>query len=170
MHHLLCISCSASPAVHHSSASPPPAEHSCSASPSGHDLHSREGPHNEKWSDRQKTENPTGCIHKEARKKSLTQKKFILIRGFAFENYGPSSKNAQRKWGKNIQLFWVLSRPGPRSSTSRLLSVNYWLSEIFLNMAIIFSEPKSARRAIPGKRLKAAIIQLAHSARITFFI
>ena len=33
----------------------------------------------------------------EARKKSLTQKKLILIRGFAFEKYGPCSKNAQRK-------------------------------------------------------------------------
>ena len=63
----------------------------------------RAGPQNEKWSDRQKTENPTGSIHKEARKKSLTQKKLILMRGFAFEKYGPCSKNAQRKWGKNIK-------------------------------------------------------------------
>ena len=36
-------------------------------------------------------------------KKSLTQKKFILMRGFAFEKYGPCSKNAQRKGGKNIK-------------------------------------------------------------------
>ena len=64
----------------------------------------RAGPQNEKWSDRQKTENPTGSIHQEARKKkSLTQKKFILMRGFAFEKYGPCSKNAQRKLGKNIK-------------------------------------------------------------------
>ena len=60
-------------------------------------MGSRAGPQNEKWSDRQITENPTGSIHKEARKKSLTQKKLILIRGFAFEKYGPCSKNAQRK-------------------------------------------------------------------------
>ena len=66
-------------------------------------MHSRAGPQNEKWSDRQKTENPSGSIHKEARKKSLTQKKLILMRGFAFEKYGPCSKNAQRKLGKNIQ-------------------------------------------------------------------
>ena len=37
-----------------------------------------------------------------------------------------------------------LNRPGPQSSTSLLLSVNYWLSEIFRsNMAIISSEPKT---------------------------
>ena len=36
-------------------------------------------------------------------KKSLTQKKLILMRGFAFEKYGSCSKNAQRKFGKNIQ-------------------------------------------------------------------
>ena len=69
---------------------------------------------------------------------------------------------------KEITLFWVLSRPGPRSSTSRLLSVNYWLSEIFRPiMAIISSEPKSARQAIPGKRLWAAILQSIYRTRIT---
>ena len=57
----------------------------------------RAGPQNEKWSDRQKTENPTGSIHKEARKKKFDPKKLILMRGFAFEKYGPCSKNAQRK-------------------------------------------------------------------------
>ena len=46
-----------------------------------------------------------------------------------------------------IYLFWDLSRPGPRSSTSRLLSVNYWLWEIFRpNMAIISSASKSLKK------------------------
>ena len=62
----------------------------------------RAGPQNEKWSDRQKTENPTGSIHKEARKKKFDQS-LILIRGFAFEKYGQCLKNAQRKCCKNIQ-------------------------------------------------------------------
>ena len=59
-------------------------------------ISNRAGPQNEKWSNQQKTENPTGSIHQDARKKSLAQKKFILMRGFAFEKYGPCSKNAQR--------------------------------------------------------------------------
>ena len=66
-------------------------------------MNSRAGPQHEKWSDRQKTENPTGSIHKEARKKKFDPKKLILIRGFAFEKFGPCSKNAQRKFNKNIQ-------------------------------------------------------------------
>ena len=38
-------------------------------------LSTRAGPQNEKWSDRQITENPTGSIHKEARKKKFDPKK-----------------------------------------------------------------------------------------------
>ena len=38
-------------------------------------MGSRAGPQNEKWSDRQITENPTGSIHKEARKKKFDPKK-----------------------------------------------------------------------------------------------
>ena len=38
-------------------------------------LSNRAGPQNEKWSDRQITENPTGSIHKEARKKKFDPKK-----------------------------------------------------------------------------------------------
>ena len=54
-----------------------------------------------------------------------------------FSNFSIASFN-------KFSLFWVLSRPGPRSSTSRLLSVNYWLQEIFRpTLAIISSEPKS---------------------------
>ena len=40
-----------------------------------YDLPIRAGPQNEKWSDRQKTENPTGSIHKEVRKKKFDPKK-----------------------------------------------------------------------------------------------
>ena len=35
----------------------------------------RAGPQNKKWSDRQITENPTGSIHMEARKKKFDPKK-----------------------------------------------------------------------------------------------
>ena len=35
----------------------------------------RAGPQNEKWPDRQITENPTGSMHKEARKKKFDPKK-----------------------------------------------------------------------------------------------
>ena len=45
------------------------------------DTISGAGPQNEKWSDRQITENPTGSIHKEARKKSLTPKKVHFDEG-----------------------------------------------------------------------------------------
>ena len=42
---------------------------------SGDTMPIRAGPQNEKWSDRQITENPTGSIHKEARKKKFDPKK-----------------------------------------------------------------------------------------------
>ena len=38
-------------------------------------VSTRAGPQNEKWSDRQITENPTGSMHKEARKKKFDPKK-----------------------------------------------------------------------------------------------
>ena len=41
----------------------------------------RAGPQNEKWSDRQITENPTGSIHKEARKKKFDPKKIDFDEG-----------------------------------------------------------------------------------------
>ena len=44
-------------------------------------LDTRAGPQNEKWSDRQKTENPTGSIHKEARKKKFDPKKVDFDEG-----------------------------------------------------------------------------------------
>ena len=48
-----------------------------------------------------------------------------------------------------------LSRPGPRSSTSRLLSVNYWLSEIFRpTLAIISSEPNLQDRQFQARGLR----------------
>ena len=52
-----------------------------------------------------------------------------------------------------------LSRPGPRSSTSRLLSVNYWLSEIFRpTLAIISSEPNLQDRQFQARGLSSNII------------
>ena len=44
-------------------------------------LSTRAGPQSQKWLDQQITLNPTGSIHKKAR-----GKKFILLRGFSFEN------------------------------------------------------------------------------------
>ena len=38
-------------------------------------MSNRAGPQNEKWSDQQITENPTGSIRMEARKKKFDQKK-----------------------------------------------------------------------------------------------
>ena len=70
----------------------------------------RAGPQNEKWSDRQITENPTRSIHKEARKKSLTQKKLILIRGIAFEKITPF-------WGFGGYQKWHFGCPNQNSET-----------------------------------------------------
>ena len=64
----------------------------------------RAGPQNKKWSDLRNTENPTGSIHVEARKKSLTQKKRVdFDEGDCIWKNGPCSKNAKWKWDKNIK-------------------------------------------------------------------
>ena len=44
-------------------------------------VYTRAGRGHEKWSDRQKTENPTGSIHKEARKKKFDPKKVDFDEG-----------------------------------------------------------------------------------------
>ena len=74
-------------------------------------LSSRAGPQNEKWFNQQITLDPTGSIHKIARKKSLTQKKLILIRGIAFEKNGPCSLENGAKISKKCKMakmtpFW----------------------------------------------------------------
>ena len=38
-------------------------------------MHTRAGPQNEKWSNRQNTSDPTGSIHKKARKKKFDPEK-----------------------------------------------------------------------------------------------
>ena len=67
-------------------------------------LSSGAGPQNEKWSDRQKTENPTGSIHKEARKKKFDPKKLILMRGIALEKNGPCSWENEVKISKKRKM------------------------------------------------------------------
>ena len=67
-------------------------------------LSSRAGPQNEKWFNQQITLDPTGSIHKIARKKSVTQKKLILIRGIAFEKNGPSRLEHEVKMSKKWKM------------------------------------------------------------------
>ena len=70
-------------------------------------------------------------------------------------NRNTSTNTNTNKNTNTFKLFWVLSRPGPRSSTSRLLSVNYWLSEIFRpTLAIISSEPNLQDREFQARGLR----------------